>query len=35
MEFELSEEQRALQQLVREFATSELELGAGRRDENL
>lgn len=34
MEFELSEEQHALQQLVREFATSELEPGAGRRDEN-
>ena len=33
MDFELTEEQRALQQTVREFAASELKPGAARRDE--
>ncbi len=33
MDFELTGEQRSLQQMVREFATSELKPGAGQRDE--
>jgi butyryl-CoA dehydrogenase len=34
MDFELTGEQRSLQQMVREFAASELKPGAGQRDES-